>query len=164
MLLAIPKRLTKRQVRQLLIGGNRKANRAFLEAMVKIRADGRRFELRVIRKVPKATVYSVELLYFDSRGRVYQMLRAGRKSNPRHNNRLELDAGRPDGVVHDCYRVNRITERYQRAGLREDGYAESASRLFQDLPGAIDTIAQLANIILPPSQLGFMEPEGEDGS
>lgn len=62
--------------------------------------------------------WTVGLRWVDAEGRVYRLLRANGPHPSLHRNVLE-------GEVFDpCYHVHRATERYQRAGLKIDTYAQ----------------------------------------
>jgi hypothetical protein len=73
------------------------------------------------------------------------IFRLRRHNGPSHDHPNQLE-----GTLVTGFDVHMATERYQGAGFKEDGYAETTN-LYSDLPGAIRHMLSVANFE-PPAQ------------
>lgn len=113
------------------------------EAKVEVSgAAGSAFVVIVRQAVLDPLDFSVILGYEPlSSNVIFRLLRTNGSSHD-HPNRLE-------GTVITGFHIHLATERYQAAGFKEDGYAESTNS-YSDLPGAIRHMLQIANFEPPP--------------
>ncbi|MDD5260312.1 MAG: hypothetical protein PHD76_00535 [Methylacidiphilales bacterium] len=66
----------------------------------------------------------------------------------RHNGKSHEHTNKLERVKMYDYHIHMATERYQRTGWEEDSYAEPTNR-YQDFQGALQSMLQDANFILP---------------
>lgn len=154
-LLAVGKSLSGEQRARLLGKGARKRNPAYSEALVDlIGDDGSRFRVHLQRRLGQQNVFSIQLVFVDTDDNEYRLIRLAGRWSSTHTNLLEREAGLPGARLARGFRVNRLTERYQRRvpEVEEDGFAEIADPECQDLVTGFDYFARLAGIRLPNAQ------------
>ncbi len=68
--------------------------------------------------------FSVILVFEDTDGSEYRLVRYNGKHPSRHSNKWEKDQGREAWRIGPDFHMHRATERYQKDGYAIDGYAE----------------------------------------
>ncbi|MDO8750064.1 MAG: hypothetical protein Q7K03_02820 [Dehalococcoidia bacterium] len=102
--------------------------------------------------------FSVILVFKDMDGAEYILRRHNGAHASRHTNAYEKRLGLPNAELPICFHRHLATERYQKAGLKIDGYAEQTDD-YSDIRTAQDAMIKDAGFILPLSegrQLGML--------
>jgi hypothetical protein len=146
-LLAMPKALHTADVARLSHPAQSRQNAQWEEARATAVAGGERFRVVTNRRRDDHDHFSVTLVYTSAEGHDYVLLRCGSRPMS-HANLLERR------VIGDPRRCNRMTERYQRSGLHEDGYAEPAGGAYRTLPQALAALCRMANIAVDDGEGG----------
>jgi len=94
--------------------------------------------------------FSVILIYEDSTGAEYALVRCNGRHPSRHTNRVEKASGEANHTFGPCFHVHRATERYQRADHKIDGYAEETAQ-YDSLDRALEVFLETCGFEEPPS-------------
>lgn len=115
-------------------------------------ANGNNFRLILRQSSFNPLDFSVILAWLPPQSTsTFRLCRYNGKSHE-HTNALESER------FYD-FHVHRATERYQHSGLREDAFAEPATR-YQDFAGALKCMIEDCNFQMPPSnQSGLFDEE-----
>lgn len=92
--------------------------------------------------------FSVLLIFKDTDGTEYVLRRHNGTHPSRHTNEYEKRKNLPNAELPICFHRHLATERYQRAGLRIDGYAEQAND-YNDIHTARNAMFRDARFVLP---------------
>jgi len=115
-----------------------KANAQFEQRELEIRtAVGHRFRIVIKRSLLNLFDFSVILMFEDADGSEYRLTRYNGRHSSRHTNKLEKALGMPNSQFAPAFHIHIATERYQRASLKIDGYAEVTDR-YNDYPSALE--------------------------
>ncbi len=107
------------------------------------RPDGSSFKIIMRQNQINVLDFSLILAYeFPKSNQAFRLRRYNGKSH-QHTNMIERD------IFYD-FHIHYATERYQTAGLKEDGYAK-ASRDYSDIRSAMQRYIADCNVILPDS-------------
>jgi hypothetical protein len=121
--------------------------------------NGHEFSLVLRRNRLSPLDFSVILVFKDTDGTEYILRRHNGAHPSKHTNEFEKRLGLPNAQLPVCVHRHLATERYQRAGLKIDGYAER-SEDYNDINTAREAMIREAGFIVPPpnvgDQLGFM--------
>ena len=129
-----------------------RSKRGHVEAHVEYAgADGSEFKVVLRRSSYNPLAFSVVLMVRVPDSNRWFRLRRYNGNNHEHDNLIE--GNRICG-----FHIHTATERYQRRGMREDGYAEASER-FSDYDVAVQCLAEDAALEPPtaadPSQIGL---------
>lgn len=92
--------------------------------------------------------FSVILVFKDIDGTEYVLRRHNGAHPSRHTNEYEKRQNLPNAELPVCFHRHLATERYQKAGLKIDGYAEQTSD-YNDMRTAQDAMISEAGFVLP---------------
>lgn len=104
-----------------------------------IGAQGSEFSIKIRQSIENPLDFSVILAYHDSKTSSTFRLRRYNGSNHVHTNKLEREK-----ILCKCH-IHRATERYQKLGGKEDGFAESTDGYF-DVESAMKCLIKDCNI------------------
>ncbi len=94
--------------------------------------------------------FSVILVFKDIDGAEYILRRHNGAHASRHTNKYEKRLSLPNAELPICFHRHIATERYQKAGLEMDGYAEQTND-YSDIRTAQDAMIRDAGFVLPPN-------------
>jgi hypothetical protein len=92
--------------------------------------------------------FSVLLIFKDTDGTEYVLRRHNGTHPSKHTNEYEKRQNLPNAELPICFHRHLATERYQRAGLRIDGYAEQTND-YNDIHTAQNAMIRDARFVLP---------------
>jgi hypothetical protein len=92
--------------------------------------------------------FSIILVFRDADGSEYILRRHNGPHPSRHTNLYEKQVNFPNAELPICIHRHLATERYQKAGLQIEGYAEQTSD-YTDLKTALDRMIIEAGFVLP---------------
>lgn len=92
--------------------------------------------------------FSVILVFKDADGSEYILRRHNGAHPSKHTNEYEKRLNLPNSFLPICFHRHLATERYQKAGLKIDGYAEQTTD-YSDIITAKDTMIRDAGFVLP---------------
>lgn len=92
--------------------------------------------------------FSVILVFKDLDGSEYILRRHNGAHPSIHTNEYEKRLNLPNAVLPICFHRHLATERYQKAGLKIDGYAEQTND-YNDIITAKDAMIRDAGFVLP---------------
>ena len=152
-LLSEPKPLAQNWENRLRM--SQKASEAFTQKSLLLPvSNGRQFSLVVRRSAFSPLDFSVILVFKDSDGTEYVLRRHNGPHASRHTNFYEKRHGLPNAELPVCFHRHFATERYQKEGLKIDGYAEQTGD-YSDIRTAQQAMIQDAGFIF---QEGFQHP------
>jgi hypothetical protein len=93
--------------------------------------------------------FSVILIFKDADGSEYILRRHNGKHPSMHTNEYEKRLNLQNPELPICFHRHLATERYQRAGLKIDGYAEKTND-YCDIKTAQEAMIRDAGFVLPP--------------
>lgn len=105
--------------------------------------------------------FSIILVFKDTDGSEYILRRHNGTHPSKHTNEYEKRLGLPNAELPICFHRHLATERYQRAGLKIDGYAEQAND-YHDIKTAQDTMISEAGFILPQNPINQLPGFGDN--
>jgi hypothetical protein len=137
-----------------------KAQEAFSQREYSLRlSNGHEFRLVLRSNRLSPLDFSVILVFKDTDGSEYILRRHNGAHPSKHTNEYEKRLGLPNAQLPVCAHRHLATERYQRAGLKIDGYAESSSD-YNDIKTAQEAMIHDAGFVIPPinegTQLGLL--------
>lgn len=136
-----------------------KSNMAFSQRDLSVSGgSGHEFNLILRRSQQSPLDFSVILVYTEE-SHDYILRRNNGAHPSRHTNKWEKMRGVPDCQLDVGFHIHMATERYQRAGLDIDGYAEQTDR-YQDFDGALRVMLLDSNFVIPDhpgSQIRLLE-------
>ncbi len=106
-------------------------------------AGGSRFQLRIRQSIPNPDDFSVILGYIVPGTNRFFRLR-------RYNSRSHWHTNKIEGCRFWDFHIHFATERYQRKGLDEDGFAKPTER-YSDLHSALQCMLDDCSFRLPPA-------------
>lgn len=119
-------------------------------------AEGHEFRLIIRSNRLHPQDFSILLVFKDTDGAEYILRRHNGTHQSRHTNEYEKRQNLPNAELPVCFHRHLATERYQKAGLRIDGYAERAHD-YSDIQGAQSAMIRDARFSQPPnSQLRML--------
>lgn len=98
---------------------------------------GHRFRIIARRNRQNQLDFSVVLVFVDTDGTDYRLIRYNGVHPSRHTNRWEKQRDLPNSAFDPAFHIHRATERYQLAGYAIDGYAET-TELYGDFDSALE--------------------------
>lgn len=146
-LLAEPKPLASNWENRLRM--TLKAQEAFSQRSLSLQSSsGHEFSLVLRGNRFSPLDFSIILVFKDSDGSEYILRRHNGKHPSRHTNEYEKRYGLQNSELPVCYHRHLATERYQKEGLKIDGYAEQTND-YGDIKTAQDAMIHEAGFILP---------------
>jgi hypothetical protein len=110
---------------------------------------GNKFRVIARRNRQNLLDFSVILIFEDSDGTEYRLIRYNGVHPSRHTNKWEKEKGLPNSSFGPAFHIHRATERYQLAGYAIDGYAEPTDA-FTDFDSALDAFLDGCGFQRPP--------------
>jgi hypothetical protein len=151
-LLAEPKPLEPKWESRLRL--MRKAQEVFSQRAYSLcLSNGHEFSLVLRSNRLSPLDFSVILVFKDTDGSEYILRRHNGAHSSRHTNEYEKRLGLPNGQLPICVHRHLATERYQRAGLKIDGYAERAKD-YNDIKTAQEAMIHEAGFVVPAPDEG----------
>jgi hypothetical protein len=130
-----------------------KAQEAFSQRSLNLPlSNGHEFSLFIRSNRLYPLDFSVILVFKDIDGSEYILRRHNGTHPSRHTNEYEKRLNLPNAELPICFHRHLATERYQRAGLKIDGYAEQAND-YNDMITARDAMIREAGFVLPPDPI-----------
>ena len=127
-----------------------KAQEAFSQRSVLSQlSNGHEFSLVLRSNRLSPLDFSVILVFKAIDGSEYILRRHNGTHPSRHTNEYEKRRSLPNAELPICFHRHLATERYQRAGLKIDGYAEQAND-YNDIRTAQEAMIHDAGFVLPP--------------
>ena len=111
-------------------------------------SDGHEFRLIIRSNRLHPQDFSVLLVFKDTDGAEYILRRHNGTHPSKHTNEYEKRQNLPNAELPICFHRHLATERYQKAGLRIDGYAEQAND-YNDIHTARNAMFRDARFVLP---------------
>ncbi|MDP2930607.1 MAG: hypothetical protein Q8N56_03325, partial [bacterium] len=147
-LLAEPKPLSPNWENRLRL--TPKAQEAFSQRSLPLQlSNGHEFSLVLRGNRLSPLDFSVILVFKDIDGSEYILRRHNGTHPSRHTNEYEKRLSLPNAELPICFHRHLATERYQKVGLRIDGYAERTDD-YIDIRTAQDAMIRDAGFVLPP--------------
>jgi hypothetical protein len=112
-------------------------------------ANGHEFILVIRSSRLSLLDFSIILVFKDKDGLEYILRRHNGSHPSKHTNEYEKRLNLPNAELPICFHRHFATERYQKAGLKIDGYAGKADD-YCDITSAQDAMIRDAGFILPP--------------
>ena len=126
-----------------------KAQEAFSQRGLSLQlSNGHEFSLVLRSNRLSPLDFSVILVFKDIDGSEYILRRHNGTHPSRHTNKYEKRLSLPNAELPICFHRHIATERYQKEGLRIDGYAEQAND-YSDIRTAQDAMIRDAGFVLP---------------
>lgn len=151
LLLAEPKPLLQNWQNKLRL--KLKAQEAFSQQDYSLQlSNGHEFTLVLRSNRLSPLDFSVILVFNDADGSEYVLRRHNGTHPSRHTNEYEKRRSLPNAELPICFHRHLATERYQKEGLRIDGYAEQTSD-YNDIRTAQDAMIRDAGFVLPPNPI-----------
>jgi len=126
-----------------------KARQAFTQRDYSLRLpNGHEFKLFLRGNRLYPLDFSVILVFKDLDSTEYILRRHNGTHPSRHTNDYEKRLNLPNAELPVCFHRHLATERYQKAGLRIDGYAEQAFD-YNDIQSAQDAMIRDAKFVMP---------------
>jgi hypothetical protein len=119
---------------------------------------GHEFNLVLRASLQSPLDFSVILVYSED-SQEYILRRYNGAHPSRHTNKWEKMLGQSNYQLEVGFHIHMATERYQLAGLRIDGYAESTNR-YQDIESALRVLLVDCNFVIPDSARAQMSFPG----
>ena len=130
-----------------------KAQEAFSQRSLSLPlSNGHEFSLILRSNRLSPLDFSVILVFKDIDGSEYILRRHNGTHPSKHTNEYEKRLSLPNAELPICFHRHLATERYQKAGLRIDGYAEQAND-YSDIRTAQDAMIRDAGFVLPPNPI-----------
>jgi hypothetical protein len=149
-LLAEPKPLSPNWENRLRL--TPKAQEAFSQRSLPLQlSNGHEFTLVLRGNRLSPLDFSVILVFKDVDGSDYILRRHNGVHPSTHTNEYEKRLSLPNAELPICFHRHLATERYQRAGLRIDGYAERAND-YSDIRTAQEAMIHDAGFVVPPNR------------
>ncbi|MBN2238416.1 MAG: hypothetical protein JW712_01475 [Dehalococcoidales bacterium] len=146
-LLAEPKPLESKWESRLKL--KQKTQEAFSQRDVSIQlSNGHVFTLVLRSNHLSPSDFSVILVFKDTDGSEYILRRHNGAHPSRHTNEYEKRYGLLNSHLPICHHRHLATERYQREGLKIDGYAEKADD-YNDIQSAQQAMINEAGFVIP---------------
>lgn len=146
-LLAEPKPLAPNWENKLRL--TPKAQEAFSQRALALQlSNGHEFSLFLRNNRLSLLDFSVILVFKDTDGSEYILRRHNGAHASIHTNKYEKRLSLPNAELPICFHRHLATERYQRAGLEIDGYAERTDD-YSDIRTAQDAMIRDAGFVLP---------------
>ncbi len=126
-----------------------KAQEAFSQRALSLQlSNGHEFSLVLRGNRLSPLDFSVILVFKDIDGNEYVLRRHNGAHASRHTNEYEKRLSLPNAELPICFHRHLATERYQKAGLKIDGYAEQAND-YKDIRTAQGAMIRDAGFVLP---------------
>ena len=126
-----------------------KAQEAFAQRALSLQlSNGHEFSLVLRSNRLSPLDFSVILVFRDTDGSEYVLRRHNGAHPSRHTNEYEKRLNLPNAELPICFHRHLATERYQKVGLKIDGYAEQAND-YGDIRTAQDAMIRDAGFVLP---------------
>jgi hypothetical protein len=146
-LLAEPKPLASNWENRLRLIS--KAQEAHIQKALSLQSsNGHEYSLEIRSNRLSLLDFSVILVFKDSDGSEYILRRHNGAHPSRHTNKYEKRLGLPNAELSICFHRHLATERYQKAGLEIDGYAEQTGD-YSDIATAQQAMIREAGFVLP---------------
>jgi hypothetical protein len=119
---------------------------------------GHKFKIHARENCLLLLDFSIILTFVDADGTEYRLTRFNGKTPSQHTNKLDADT--PHHKFRNVFHIHVATERYQRARLDIDSYAEPTTR-YGSFTSALTAFSQSNGIVIDPppgvdpSQLGL---------
>ncbi len=127
-----------------------KAQEAFSQGSCDLRlSNGHEFSLVLRSNRLSPLDFSVILVFKDTDGSEYILRRHNGAHASIHTNKYEKRLSLPNAKLPVCFHRHLATERYQKAGLEIDGYAEQTND-YSDIRTAQDAMIRDAGFVLHP--------------
>jgi hypothetical protein len=137
-----------------------KAQEVFIQRGLSLQlSNGHEFSLIIRASRLSPLDFSVILVYKDIDSSEYILRRHNGTHSSKHTNEYEKRQNLPNALLPICFHRHLATERYQRVGLKIDGYAEQTND-YNDIISAQDAMIHDAGFILPSdssNQLSMFE-------
>lgn len=139
-----------------------KAQEAFSQRDYSLRlSNGHEFSLVLRSNRLSPLDFSVILVFKDTDASEYILRRHNGTHASKHTNEYEKRLGLPNAELPICFHRHLATERYQKAGLKIDGYAEQTDD-YSDIRTAQDAMIHDAGFVLPPDEGIQLEMLGDN--
>jgi hypothetical protein len=139
-----------------------KAQEAFSQSALPLQlSNGHEFSLVLRSNRLSPLDFSVILVFKDTDGSEYVLRRHNGTHPSRHTNEYEKRLSLPNAVLPICFHRHLATERYQKAGLKIDGYAEQTND-YSDIRTAQDAMIRDAGFVLPSNPVVQSSMFGEN--
>lgn len=126
-----------------------KAQEAFSQRTISLQgSNGREFSIVLRANRLSPLDFSVILVFKDADGSEYILRRHNGTHPSRHTNEYEKRLNLPNAELPICFHRHLATERYQKAGLKIDGFAEKADD-YRDIRTAQEAMIREAGFVLP---------------
>ena len=126
-----------------------KAQEAFSQRTLSLQLSNRHEYSLVLRSNRLSQLdFSIILVFKDIDGSEYILRRHNGAHPSKHTNTYEKRQNLPNAELPVCFHRHLATERYQKAGLKIDGYAEQAND-YNDIRTAQDAMIHEAGFTLP---------------
>jgi hypothetical protein len=130
-----------------------KAQEAFSQRSLLLQlSNGHEFSLVLRGNRLSPLDFSVILVFKDIDGSEYILRRHNGTHPSRHTNEYEKRLSLSHAELPICFHRHLATERYQRAGLKIDGYAEQTDD-YSDIKTAQDAMIRDAGFVMPPNPI-----------
>lgn len=107
---------------------------------------GECFAIKCRQGVHNPLDFSVVLVYLDSAGNEYRLLRCNGWHESQHTNHLEKCNGATGHTFGPSFHIHRATQRYQEAGRDIDGFAEGTTA-YSDYESALEWFVSLTGCV-----------------
>jgi hypothetical protein len=111
-------------------------------------SNGHEFKLVVRSNRKYLQDFSIILVFRDIDGTEYRLRRYNGIHSSKHTNHYEKRLNLPNAELPLCFHRHFATERYQKAGLKIDGYAEQTND-YNNFRNALDVMIREAGFVLP---------------
>lgn len=139
-----------------------KAQEAFSQKALSLQSSsGHEFSLVLRGNRLSPLDFSIILVFKDADGSEYVLRRHNGTHPSRHTNEYERRLSLPNAELPICFHRHLATERYQKAGLKIDGYAEQTND-YSDIRTAQDAMIRDAGFILPSNPFAQSSMFGEN--